>query len=61
MGRGVGRPVAAVVLSEAERTYLERQVRRHRIARSLADRCRMILRCGRGRAEYGRRGGTRGA
>ena len=48
MGRGVGRPVAAVVLSAEERAYLERQVRRHRIARSLADRCRMILRCAEG-------------
>ena len=48
MGRGVGRPVAAVVLSEAERAYLERQVRRHRSARALADRCRMILRCAEG-------------
>ena len=48
MGRGVGRPVAGLVLSEAERAYLERQVRRHRIARSLADRCRMILRCAAG-------------
>ncbi len=28
MGRSVGRPGAAVVLSEAERAYLERQVRR---------------------------------
>ena len=48
MGRGVGRPAAAVVLSEAERAYLERQVRRHRIARALAERCRMILRCAAG-------------
>ena len=48
MGRGVGRPVAAVVLSEAERAYLERQVRRHRIARAPADRSRMILRCAAG-------------
>ena len=48
MGRGVGRPVAAVVLSEAERSYLERQVRRHRVARALAERCRMILRCAEG-------------
>ena len=48
MGRGVGRPAAAVVLSEAERAYLERQVRRRRIARSLAERCRMILRCAAG-------------
>ncbi|MCE2485382.1 MAG: IS630 family transposase [Desulfurellaceae bacterium] len=48
MGRGVGRPVAAVVLSEEERAYLERQVRRHRIARLLAERCRLILRCAEG-------------
>ena len=48
MGRGVGRPVSALVLSEEERAYLERQVRRHRIARSMADRCRMILRCAAG-------------
>lgn len=48
MGRGVGRPVATLVLSEDERAYLERQVRRHRIARSLAERCRMILRCAEG-------------
>ena len=48
MGRGVGRPAAAVVLSEAERRYLERQVRRHRIARALAERCRIILRCAEG-------------
>lgn len=48
MGRSVGRPGAAVVLSEAERAYLERQVRRHRIARALAARCRLILRCAAG-------------
>ena len=48
MGRSVGRPMAAVVLSAAERSYLERQVRRHRIARSMADRCRLILRCAEG-------------
>lgn len=41
----MGRPVAALVLSDEERSYLERQVRRQRIARSLSDRCRMILRC----------------
>jgi transposase len=28
-----------------ERAYLERQVRRHRVARSLSERCRIILRC----------------
>ena len=45
MARGVGRPVAALVLSDEERSYLERQVRRRQIARALSDRCRMILRC----------------
>jgi len=32
-------------LSDDERSYLERQVRRHRVARSFSERCRMILRC----------------
>ena len=45
MGRGTGRPLAALVLSDEERSFLEAQVRRHRVARSLSDRCRMILRC----------------
>src|ERR1700716_4226488 len=40
-----GRPVARLVLSAQERSYLERQVRRHRVARSLSERCRVILRC----------------
>ena len=40
-----GRPIAPLVLSEQERAYLERQVRRHRVARSLSERCRVILRC----------------
>jgi transposase len=40
-----GRPIAPLILSPAERTYLERQVRRHRVARSLSERCRIILRC----------------
>src|SRR5258705_6388905 len=40
-----GRPVARLVLSAQERLYLERQVRRHRVARSLSERCRVILRC----------------
>ncbi len=35
-----GRPIAPLVLSAQERTYLERQVRRHRVARSLSERCR---------------------
>ena len=45
MARAAGRPVAALVLSTQERAYLERQIRRHRVARSLSERCRMILRC----------------
>jgi hypothetical protein len=40
-----GRPIAPVVLSAQERAYLERQVRRQRVARSLSERCRAILRC----------------
>ena len=40
-----GRPIAPLVLSAQEQSYLERQVRRHRVARSLSDRCRVILRC----------------
>ena len=40
-----GRPIAPLVLSSQERAYLERQVRRHRVARSLSERCRAILRC----------------
>jgi hypothetical protein len=43
--RTKGRPIAPLELSAEERTYLERQVRRHRVARSLSDRCRIILRC----------------
>jgi transposase len=38
------------VLSAQERAYLERQVRRHRVARSLSERCRVILRCADGLA-----------
>ena len=45
MARGVGRLMAVLVLSDEERSYLERQARRRRVARSLSDRCRMILRC----------------
>jgi transposase len=40
-----GRPIAPLILSPQERAYLERQVRRHRVARSLSERCRAILRC----------------
>lgn len=45
MANSTGRPIAPLVLSSEEREYLERQVRRHRVARSLSDRCRVILRC----------------
>src|SRR3954466_12201035 len=45
-----GRPIAALVLSAPERAYLERQVRRRRIARSMSERCRVILRCADGLA-----------
>src|SRR4029453_15096964 len=40
-----GRPITPLVLSGQERGYLERQVRRRRVARSLSERCRVILRC----------------
>jgi len=40
-----GRPIAPLVLSAQERSYLERQVRRYRVARSLSERCRVVLRC----------------
>jgi transposase len=40
-----GRPAEPLILGDAERSYLERQVRRHRVARSLSERCRIILRC----------------
>ena len=45
-----GRPIAPLVLSAKERAYLERQIRRHRVARSLSERCRIILRCADGLA-----------
>ena len=48
MGNAAGRPMAPLVLSSNEREYLERQVRRRRVARSLSDRCRVILRCAEG-------------
>lgn len=40
-----GRPVEALILTADERSYLERQVRRHRVTRSLSERCRIVLRC----------------
>ena len=45
MANATGRPTAPLVLSLDERDYLERQVRRHRVARSMSERCRIILRC----------------
>jgi transposase len=43
-----GRVADEVVLSDEERAFLEAQVRRHKAARSLSDRCRMILFCAEG-------------
>jgi DNA-binding CsgD family transcriptional regulator len=40
-----GRAIASLELSAEERAYLEWQVRRRRVARSLSERCRIILRC----------------
>ena len=45
MANATGRPIAPLILSSDERAYLERQVRRHRAARSSSERCRVILRC----------------
>ena len=45
MARGVGGPMAGLVLSDGERWFPEGQVRRRRVARATADRCRMVLRC----------------
>jgi transposase len=45
MANSTGRPTVPLELSRDERSYLERQVRRHRVARSLSERCRIILRC----------------
>lgn len=45
MANATGHPTAPLVLSSDERDYLERQVRRHRVARSMSERCRIILRC----------------
>ena len=48
-GQYDGCPTALeLVLSSDEREYLTRQVRRHRAARSMSERCRIILRCGDG-------------
>ncbi|WP_040678913.1 helix-turn-helix domain-containing protein, partial [Rhizobium mesoamericanum] len=44
----VGRQAGLVVLSDADRNFLESQVRRHKAPRSLSDRCRMVLLCAQG-------------
>ena len=43
-----GRHADLVVLSAADRTFLEDRVRRHKAPRSLSDRCRMVLLCAEG-------------
>ncbi len=43
-----GRAAVAIELSDEERRFLEAQLRRHKAARSLSDRCRMVLRCSAG-------------
>ncbi|ESW62904.1 hypothetical protein X773_34010 [Mesorhizobium sp. LSJC285A00] len=48
MANATGRPTAPLVLVREEREYLERQVRRQRVARSMFERCRIILRCAEG-------------
>jgi transposase len=40
-----GRASIAIALSDEERGFLEAQLRRHKAARSLSDRCRIVLRC----------------
>jgi hypothetical protein len=45
MANAKGRPIIPLLLSLDERTYRERQVRRHRLARSSSERCRIILGC----------------
>ena len=41
----VGRQADVLILSAADRAFLESQVRRHKAPRSLSDRCRMVLLC----------------
>jgi transposase len=48
MANAAGRPITPLMLSAAELGYLERQARRHRVARSMSERCRIILRCAQG-------------
>ena len=46
----IGRPMPALILSDAERETLERWVRRPKTAQALALRVRMILACAEGRS-----------
>lgn len=39
------RASVAIALSDEERGFLQAQLRRHKAARSLSDRCRIVLRC----------------
>ena len=43
-----GRQADLVVLSGEARTFLEAQVRRHKVSRSLSERCRIVLLCAEG-------------
>lgn len=45
MARGTGRPLAVLVFSDEQRSFLKAQIRRHRVVRSISDHRRMILRC----------------
>src|SRR4030081_502026 len=45
MANATGRPTAPLMLSSDEWADLERQVRRHRVAPSMSERGRIILRC----------------
>ena len=40
-----GRAAVSIELNEDERAFLEAQLRRHKAARSLSDRCRIVLKC----------------
>ena len=45
IARDDGRPLATLILSDEQRSISEGLVRRHRMARSMSDHRRMILRC----------------
>ena len=48
MANAGGRPTAPLVLEPEEREYVERQVRRRRVTRSMSERRRIVLRCANG-------------